>query len=109
MNKIRPEMANHPLAVAAREVNDRAEKEGLNATCAHYNLKPEDLAYVAEQRGLRAIMLQAKTPTVPTPIKLDMAQLKLLLIVSAAIMDALVIGWRAREVYNEQNNGNKAL
>jgi hypothetical protein len=41
--KIREDMRDHPLAIAAREVNDYAERHGLEETCAHYDLNVEDV------------------------------------------------------------------
>lgn len=101
MNAIRPDMADHPLAQAAREVNDYAEKHGLEETCEHYGLKVGDVKYIAEQRALRAIYafrginLNLQEPAL---LLLSPNEQMLALKLTAAYMDALVIGWRAREI-----------
>jgi hypothetical protein len=101
MKPIRPDMASHPLARAAREVNAYAETHDLEATCEHYGLKLEDVMYIAEQRALRAlysqygINLNAPSPMI---LKLTPEQAKQHLTLTTAYMDSLVIGWRAREM-----------
>jgi hypothetical protein len=104
MNAIRPEMADHPLAQAAREVNDYAEKHGLEETCEHYGFKVDDVRYIAEQRALRAIYafkgvnLNMKKPAI---IGLTRSEILTHIQLTAAYMDALVIGWRAKAIQYE--------
>lgn len=46
----------HPLAVAAREVNEHAASRGIEQTLAWLEIgTPEDVFYLAEQRALRAV------------------------------------------------------
>jgi hypothetical protein len=106
MNRIRPEMRDHPLAVAAREINDElCEKYGLQGTCEKCGLKLPDIAYMAEQRALRALFasygrnLQLKR--VDT-FQLSDSELSLLKTLTSAYIDGLLIGWRAREIYEQQ-------
>jgi hypothetical protein len=110
MNKIRPEMAEHPLAKAAREVNARAETDGLDATIEHYDLKTEDVQYIAEQRALRALYAAQGinlNPNYPMVLQLSPDQLKLMVTLQAAYMDGLVIGWRAKEIVTEEKVGER--
>lgn len=94
-------MANHPLAVAAREVNDYAEKNGLGATCEKFGIKLEDLKYMAEQRALRTLYVARGARDVnfkqPFKIQLSPADLPLYLALVAAYMDGIIIGWRGKE------------
>jgi hypothetical protein len=102
---IRPEMADHPLSVAAREVNAYAEKHGLQETCEHYNLAVEDIRYMAEQRGLRVLWARRGKNLnieVATILALTTEESEALLMLTAGYMDALVIGWRAREIQAER-------
>jgi hypothetical protein len=102
--KIRPEMAFHPLAKAARETNTYAEQHGLEATCEHYDLKVEDVQYIAEQRALRALYAQyGINLNSPKAMMLNLTtkQIKQHITLMAAYMDGLVIGWRAKEIANE--------
>jgi hypothetical protein len=104
--KIRPEMASHPLAVAAREVNDRADERGLVATVRSYGLEAADLRYMAEQRALRALFasygrnLQLKHSTT---FQLSESEERLMKTLTSCYMDGLLIGFRAREILYEQN------
>jgi hypothetical protein len=104
MLKIRPEMAQHPLAIAAREVNSYAETHGLEETCEYYDLKQEDVHYIAEQRALRALFAFKGinlNPTHAMVMSLSSAEIAQQIRLAAAYMDGLVIGWRAREIQYE--------
>jgi hypothetical protein len=95
-------MVNHPLAQAAREVNDYAEKHGLEETCEHYGFKIEDVRYIAEQRALRAIWaFKGINLNSPHPMLLELRpqDLPIYIQLTAAYMDGLVIGWRAKDFY----------
>jgi hypothetical protein len=99
-------MANHPLAVAARETNDElCEKLGLEGTCQKCGLKLPDLIYMAEQRALRALFaqygrnLQLKHPT---SFQLSESEERLFKALTTAYMDGLLIGWRGKEIYEQQ-------
>lgn len=110
MNKIRPEMVNHPMAISARETNSYAEKHGIEETCEHYNLNVEDVRYMAEQRALRVIYarrginLNMKTHEI---LSLTLEEANLQLSLMMAYMDGLVIGWRAREIQAEKDGETK--
>ena len=102
MNTIRPDMKDHPLAQAAREVNAYAEKHGLEETCEHYGLKIADVRYIAEQRALRALYAFRGinlNMTEPTILGLMQKDIPTYIQLTAAYMDGLVIGWRAKDFH----------
>jgi hypothetical protein len=93
-------MADHPLAKAAREVNAYADEHTTEETCQHYDLRAEDVAYVAEQRALRALYAAKGINlglTQPAIINLSVEDRLQMIPLIAAYMDALVIGWRANQ------------
>ena len=103
-------MADHPLAKAARELNAYAEKHGLKATIEHCDLKFEDVTYLAEQRALRA--LYAKTginlnPNYSMTLQMTTQQVFDLAHLTAAYMDSLMIGWRAKEIADEEKAADR--
>jgi hypothetical protein len=107
----RPELFNHPLAVASKEVNDYAETHGLDATCKHYGLTQEDVHYIAMQRALRAVFAfygRNFNPKQLETVQLSATEIKDQIKYAAAYMDGLVIGWRAREIHDEQTKSGKA-
>lgn len=103
----------HPLAQAARETNDYAAEHGLEETLAWLGMDAttDDLAYLGEQRALRAIAAASvgisigdsdESPDVAakvvaaiveTPLWRDMRGLLV-----GCYMDAFAIGWRAHEI-----------
>jgi hypothetical protein len=102
-------MANHPLAKAAREVNAYAEAHGLEATGEYYDLKYEDVMYIADQRALRALYAQYGinlNPNYPMVLQLSPEQLKQHVLLMAAYMDGLVIGWRAKEIAENEKKAD---
>jgi hypothetical protein len=113
MNKIRPEMKDHPLAVAAREINDElCEKYGLQGICEKCGLKLPDLLYMAEQRALRALFasygrnLQLQRVD---SFQLSESEETLCRTLTSAYIDGLLIGWRAREIANLPKQTSKDL
>jgi hypothetical protein len=101
LDKIRPEMEFHPMAVAARDINDYADIHGMRKTCLDNGIEPEDLRYIAEQRAIRVLCasygrnLQLKKVTTMQFSANELAQIKMIAI---AYMDALMIGWKAKEI-----------
>lgn len=97
-------MANHPLAQAAREINDYADHHGIAETVEHYGLKTEDVRYIADQRALRAVYAFKGVNlniTEPVVLSLSPGEKALHLQLASAYMDALMIGWRAKEISDE--------
>lgn len=106
----------HPLTEAARIVNAMSEERGLEATLEWLDLGTGtgEVAYLAEQRALRAIAAQAvglnmglnpgldeatAQAIVRTPLWRDM---RMLLV--ACYMDGMAIGWKAREIADATPN-----
>jgi len=106
----------HPLAVAARDTNAMAEERGLEQTVDWLGMDVGvgELAYLAEQRSLRAVAAAtlgmntgAGPPAldaaivgaiVETPMWQDFRPLLLSL-----WMDGTAIGWRARQVQEDND------
>lgn len=104
--KIREDMKNHPLAIAARETNEWAE-EGIEAACKKLGLKVEDVYYVAEQRAYRVLYAMRGinlTVTAPLELKLQPEDVELMVkVIIPAYMDGLAIGWRAQQIEQKEN------
>lgn len=111
IGSIRPEMAAHPMAQAARETNAYCEKHGLDRSCQHYDLETADVAYLAEQRAYRVLYALRGinfNPTEVTVLPLTAREISLLPMLITAYMDGLVIGWRAREIKQEENGNTRS-
>lgn len=93
------------LEEAARYVNAQSEEIGLHATLDWLQMGPvEDVAHVAEQRGLRMILImegKSANFTKSTPIALDVEQRAALVTFTSAYMDGLAIGWKAHELHGD--------
>jgi hypothetical protein len=103
MNTIRADMADNPLAVAAREVNNYAETHGLKETCERFGQKLEDVHYIAEQRALRCVVAASRGLNIsgvsrPVMVKMTDDEHKLFLTLTMAYVDGLMIGWRANQI-----------
>lgn len=101
---------NHPLTVAARDVNAFAEEHGIAMTLDWLGMdaSPFELAYLAEQRALRAVAasmghnLGAKpeedsivvAAVVGSPLWRDNRMLLL-----SCALDGIVIGWKGHELH----------
>lgn len=98
-------MASHPLAKAAREVNDYSGKHGLHDTCEHYGFKTDDVHYMAEQRALRAIFAFKGINlnlSEPAAFMFDRPDHEMMVKLAAAYMDGFLIGWRARVIADQE-------
>jgi hypothetical protein len=101
---------DHPLTEAARIVNAYSEEQGLEATIAwlRINASAGEIAYLGEQRALRAVAaaglglnMHEGTPLdehvartiVGTPLWRDM---RMLLV--GCYMDGIAIGWKGRQL-----------
>jgi hypothetical protein len=99
----------HPLARAARETNDYAMQHGLDATLEWLEIGGSgELAYLAEQRALRAVaaasvgLAMGDSPIVDemvaqavvrTDLWRDMAPLLI-----SCYLDGFAIGWKGHEL-----------
>lgn len=101
----------HPLAEAARVVNAVAEERGLDAALEWLGIKigPGELAYLAEQRALRAVAaagLNLNLGTLGKPFDDQVAAAILRtplwrdeqMLLVGLHMDGVVIGWKGREL-----------
>lgn len=102
---------NHPLTVAARDVNSYAEEYGLESTIEWLKMgaAPGEVAYLAEQRAYRALVaalegvnLGSLPPDEANRLLLQIREMPLWKdfspIVISAYMDGMAIGWRAHEL-----------
>lgn len=108
--KVRPEMADHPLSIAARELDDLSEQTHLPDVVDSIGLKADDLMYVAQQRALRCVLLLVRKIPLghirnikTTQIyKLSAYELHLYHMFTACVMDGLAIGWSAQQKQENQ-------
>jgi len=110
-DRIDPE---HPLAKAARDVNDRTEAKGLDGMVADLGLgvSVAQLAYLAEQRALRAFSARylgynmGHHPDNDEQIAKCLVQTdqwkRLSSLITAAYMDGMAIGWRGGQIELEK-------
>jgi hypothetical protein len=105
---------DHPLAKAARETNDYTEAHGLKATVDWLGLgvTVDQLSYLAAQRALHALAARylgynmGHKPQQDEQVAQMLVQTdqwrKLSSLVTAAYMDGLAIGYRARRIAEEE-------
>ena len=96
---------SHPLAKAARMNDDaaRAAKSDIEKVVESLGMDLEALKYVAEQRALRAVLIQGERELPPfwtekINVHLEPYEVTLLGIYTAFYLDAIAIGWRARGI-----------
>lgn len=99
---------NHPLTVAAREVNSQASREGLEAVLNSLEIGTGvgQLMYLAEQRALRAFYAAHGINLdvgVPVPIHLTEKERSLMPLLISAYMDGIAIGWRGHAIAEKRN------
>jgi hypothetical protein len=95
-----------PWPAAARYCNDMAEMFGVEATLERLGIDVPTYLYLAEQRALRTVLVssgrtaEAMSDTIE-PVALRLDEQAALVMFQAAVMDALAIGWKARELADE--------
>lgn len=97
-----------PLLMAARYNDAEAEDHGIQGAVEKHGLDFESLRYIAEQRALRIVLLQngeieRLRGTGYTRIELSAEQRTLVDGLTPLYLDAIFIGWRAREFANEES------
>lgn len=100
----RPEHApdpDHPLLVAARYNDADAEEHGFYSALERMGLVPDEVMYIAHQRALRTVLIESNRlgdidQTKPTPIELSPEEEDRLVTLTAAVLDGVVIGYRAK-------------
>jgi len=94
------EMKSHPLAIAARYNDAEAEEYGVEKTVKRQGFDWDEILHVAEQRALRVIAMD--NPRLAAALKdgqaasLTADQLHGLIVLKSAILDGIMIGWRAK-------------
>lgn len=95
-------MKEHPLAIAARYNDAECEEHGIEPAIARLELEIEDVFHIAEQRALRLLWIELGRDMAifknPYPIALGpftTDERKRLVILQSAILDGILIGWRA--------------
>ena len=110
--KSRPGIENHPLTQAARLSDDLSEID-IESSIRQAGLEPEDLAYVAEQRALRYVLICVRKMSPDQfrelnklgryqAFKLSEYELYLLRMFISCEMDGLMVGWRGHQIAGEQ-------
>lgn len=95
--------ADHPLLLAGRYLDAEAEDHELQDVVAKRGLSLEEIEYAAEQRAVRVVLMQNNrvneiSPTEPTPVTLNEKEKTLLDALVPVYVDAMLLGWRAREL-----------
>lgn len=99
----------HPLAQAAADNDSMAEEGGIPMALTRIGLSVEDVMYVAEQRALRAVMVESgRLPELqrahregsvrPQGFKLSNLERHRMVLYQAMYADAIAIGWRANDL-----------
>lgn len=99
----------HHLAQAAADNDAMAEEGGIPMALQRLGLNVEDVMHVAEQRALRAVMVESgRLPELqrahrmgsvrPQGFKLSRLEQHKMTIYTAMSADAIAIGWRAKEL-----------
>lgn len=96
----RPRIGKDAFAEAARNNDAVSEEIGLAAWCAAHNIVQEDFAYVAEQRGLRGVLLHSgrsqPSPSHMSVYRLSSAERRLQAAFAAMWMDGVGTGLTVR-------------
>jgi len=105
---IRPEMKDHPLMLAARYNDARAEEVGVEAVLEQMGLALADVVYLAEQRALRVVAVFSTRPEMkrllvntnrPMAVpRMHDHERRVFQIAQTAYLDAIAIGYKAREI-----------
>lgn len=97
---------NHPLTVAAREVNSQTAKNGLPATLEEIRIGTGfgQLSYLAEQRALRVLLaMRGINLDNASAIILSEYEKSILPALTIACLDGMVIGWRGHTISESQH------
>lgn len=108
---------DHPLTEAARAVNAFAEEQGVEATLEWMGMevKPEELAYLCEQRAMRAVaaaLHAVNLGSFGSENDEEVAQMIInspewknwRMVLMACVMDGMTIGWRARQIVDQEES-----
>jgi len=108
------EHRHHPMTEAARNLDAIAEEHGLERTVEDLDLDLKAVLYVAKQRALRLTVLthrgaealkQLNTGTTQA-VSLSVIEQSMVMDYTLALLDGLVIGWKAREISENDKEHN---
>lgn len=99
----------HPLLVASRYLDAEAEDHDLQVVVEKHGCEFDALTYVAEQRALRIRLMETGrmgeiNRVTPVRVSLDDDDRKAITFYKAIYIDSLMIGWRACQLTEEENN-----
>lgn len=94
---------DHPLAMAARELDTISEEQGFRALFETLGLDREDVIYMAQQRALRvALIVAGRTDLLGHDKLMEIPQgvidPGLLQDLTLCALDSINIGWKARGI-----------
>lgn len=94
---------NHPLLEASRYNDAEAEDHGLREAIEKHGLDFDAVEYTAKQRALRVVLIQGGrqdeiTTTRPSHVTFSDAEMRLMEGLIPLYIDAIFLGWRAKEL-----------
>lgn len=98
---------NHSLTEAARYADAQTEERGLPGALDDMGIDTEAVLHVAAQRALRLTLLTSRgekalkaitQSNTPTPIRMSRAEDAMCSTLTIAVLDGLVIGWKANQI-----------
>lgn len=105
---------HHPMTEAARNLDAIAEEHGLERTVADLDLDLNYVMHVASQRAMRLVILSSRGEAAlkalntgkQEPIAFTPTESIMLERFTLALLDGLVIGWKAREISENDKENN---
>lgn len=96
-------MKNHPLGLASRYNDAEAEEKGLPALVESVGLEMGTLMYAVEQRATRCVLAVTRPEMLPLPpgfgvISLTPHERTVHRLMQLALIDGIMVGWRARQI-----------
>ena len=105
------DVKQHPMAVAARFNDARAEEVGLSGTLSGMGLDVDDMMHIARQRALRAVCVslyqQPLSEELARKIIVDPQASSFLLMATTVALDGMAIGWEAKRIADYDNSHEK--
>lgn len=91
---------DHPLAKAARDLDEQCESEGFDACFASLGLDRNDVIYMAQQRALRMALISVGRSDLIATDKLveippGVVKPELLQALTITCLDGIITGWKA--------------
>lgn len=98
------DMKTHPLGIAARYNDADVEEHSFAETIGRQGLTLEDVMHIAEQRAIRALYVElGRDMSIfkqrePQRMQFTGEERDRLIILQAAVIDGILIGWRGRSL-----------